>query len=163
MSLKTRILLNAFTASFAGVLLQRGIYFFTNDVLGFSQAHNLWFALLFGVTYVVGASASHPIAARLGERRALRGAIALLVLVHAWLACFPSALSLTVAFALLAALQGCMWPILESYMSAGETPASLGPALSRYNIAWALSVPPGLALAGPLIASGSPRSLFILA
>ena len=163
MSLKTRILLNAFTASFAGVLLQRGIYFYTNDVLGFTQAHNLWFALLFGVAYIVGASASHPIAARLGERRAIQSAIGLLVLVHVWLVCFPSALSLTIAFALVPLLQGSVWPILESYMSAGETPKSLGRALSRYNISWALSVPPALALAGPLIASGSVRSLFAVA
>jgi MFS family permease len=163
MSLKTRILLNAFTASFAGVLLQRGIYFYTNDVLGFTQAHNLWFALLFGVAYIIGASASHPIAARIGERRAMQSAIGLLVLVHVWLACFPSALSLTIAFALMPLLQGSVWPILESYMSAGETPKSLGRALSRYNISWALSVPPALALAGPLIASGSVRSLFAVA
>jgi Major Facilitator Superfamily len=162
-TLKTRVLVLAFTASLAAVLLQRGIYFFTNDVLGFSQAQNLWFALLFGVAYVAGASASHRVAARFGERRALRGAVFLLVLVHAWLACFPSALSLTIAFALLPLLQGSMWPIFESYMSAGETPESLGRALSRYNISWALAVPPGLALAGPLIASGSPRSLFVLA
>jgi predicted MFS family arabinose efflux permease len=151
MSLKTRILLNAFTVSLAAVLLQRGIYFFTNDVLGFSQAHNLWFALLFGVAYVIGASASHAVAARFGERRALRSVIFLLVLVHVWLACFPTTLPLTIAFALLPILQGAMWPIFESYMSAGETPASLGRALSRYNIAWATSVPLGLALAGHLI------------
>jgi MFS family permease len=162
-SLKTRILGNAFLASFAAVLLQRGIYFFTNDVLGFTQAQNLWFALMFGVAYVGGASASHAVAGRLGERRALRTVIALLVVVHAWLACFPSALSLTIAFALLPLLQGAMWPIFESYMSAGETPASLGRVLSRYNISWALSVPPGLAVAGPIIASGSPRYLFVLA
>ncbi len=163
MTLKTRIVLSAFTASFAAVLLQRGLYFFTHDLLGFSQAQNLWFALLFGVAYVGGASASHSVAARLGERRALLAVLTLLAAVHVALACFPSALVLCVAFALMALLQGAMWPIFESYMSAGETPESLGPALSRYNIAWALSVPPALAVAGPLIASGSPRWLFVLA
>ncbi|HTA88620.1 MAG TPA: MFS transporter [Polyangiaceae bacterium] len=163
MTLKTRILLNAFTASFAAVLLQRGLYFFTHDLLGFNQAQNLWFALLFGVAYVGGASASHSVATRLGERRALLTVLLLLALVHVGLASFPSALVLTVAFALMALLQGAMWPIFESYMSAGETPQSLGRALSRYNIAWALSVPPALALAGPLIASGSPRWLFVVA
>ena len=163
MSLKTRILVTVFCASFAGVLLQRGIYFFTNDVLGFSQAQNLWFALLFGVAYVGGAAASYRIATRFGERRALRCTVALLVLVHVWLACFPSALPLTIAFGLAPLLLGAMWPVFESYMSAGETPTSLGPALGRYNISWALSVPLGLALAGPLIASGSARSLFLVA
>jgi Major Facilitator Superfamily len=161
--LKTRILVNVFSASFAAVLLQRGVYFFTHDVLGFSQAQNLWFALLFGVTYVGGASASHSVAACLGERRTLQGAILLLAIAHVILSCFPSALMLTIAFACLALLQGAMWPIFESYMSAGETPEQLGRVLSRYNIAWALSVPPALAVAGPLIASGSPRLLFVVA
>ncbi len=163
MTLKTRIVLSAFTASFAAVLLQRGLYFFTHALLGFSQAQNLWFALMFGVAYVAGASASHPVAARFGERRALSTVLLLLATVHVALACFPNALVLSVAFASMALLQGAMWPIFESYMSAGETPESLGPALSRYNISWALSVPPALAVAGPLIASGSPRWLFVLA
>jgi hypothetical protein len=161
--LKTRILLNVFTASFSGVMLQRGIYFFTNDVLGFSQAQNLWFALLFGVAYVAGAATSHRVAMRLGERRALLTSFALMVLAHAVLTLFPQAATLTVTFAVLAVLQGSMWPVYESYMSAGETPTSLGRALSRYNIAWALSVAPALAVAGPLIASGSPRLLFVVA
>ncbi|HEY4104317.1 MAG TPA: MFS transporter [Polyangiaceae bacterium] len=163
MTLKTRVLINAFTASFAGVLLQRGVYFFTNDRLGFTQAQNLWFALLFGVTYVCGASSSHIIATRLGERTSLLAILGSLIAVHVTLAFFPTALVLTICFALLALLQGSMWPIFESYMSAGETPQSLGKALSRYNIAWALSVAPALFVAGPLIASGSPRSLFVVA
>jgi hypothetical protein len=162
-TLKTRVLLNTFAASFIGVLLQRGIYFFTHSVLGFSQAQNLWFALLFGVSYVGGASISHRLAARWGERRALLSAVTLIWLVHLGLACIPGALSLTVGFAILAAATGSMWPIFESYMSAGETPHSLGRTLARYNIAWALSVAPALSLAGLLIASGSPRRLFVLA
>ena len=51
-TLKRRILLTAFTTSFSGTLLQRGAYFYTHQVLGFSQAQNLWLALLVGVTYI---------------------------------------------------------------------------------------------------------------
>ncbi|HEY1534981.1 MAG TPA: MFS transporter [Polyangiaceae bacterium] len=163
MTSKRRVIVNAFFASFAGTLLQRGVYFFTHDILGFTQAQNLWLALLVGITYIAGATSSHKLATRFGERRALLGILLALALAHALLAGFSSAVLLVPAIAAIAAIQGAMWPLFESYMSAGETPQSLAPALTRYNISWALSVPASLALAGPLIASGSPRSLFVVA
>ena len=161
--MKTRVLVNVFSASFAGVLLQRGLYFFTNDVLHFTQAQNLWLALLYGIAYVGGASSSHRMTQRLGERTALLGALGALVLLHLAIAVFPTALFLSLAFVGVALFQGAIWPIFESYMSAGESPQSLGRALSRYNLAWSLSVAPALTITGPLIASGEPRSLFLVA
>jgi hypothetical protein len=161
---KRRILISVFLASFASTLLQRGIYFFTHDVLGFSQSQNLWVALLVGITYIFGATSSHKLSARFGERSTLLSVLVLLSAAHATLACFPSNRALLVAlFAFIVMVQGIMWPLFESYMSAGETPQTLGRVLGRYNISWALSVPVSLALAGPLIASGKPASLFWVA
>jgi hypothetical protein len=161
--LKQRIIGNVFVGSFGATLLQRGSYFFTHQVLGFSQAQNLWLALLVGVTYIAGASASHPLAARFGERRSLLSVQLMIVALLLVITRFSSAALLVTALACIAVLQGMMWPIFESYMSAGETPRSLGRVLARYNIGWALATAPALALAGPLIASGSPRHLFALA
>ncbi|HYQ41350.1 MAG TPA: MFS transporter [Polyangiaceae bacterium] len=163
MTLKRRLLLTVFTTSFAGTLLQRGAYFYTHDVLGFSQAQNLWLALLIGVTYVGGASVSHPLSARFGERRTLMSVLLTLIGVHVLITAMASAPLLVVALASIGFLQGAMWPIFESYMSAGETPRNLGRILSRYNMTWALSVPLSLSLAGVIIASGSPRLLFVAA
>ncbi|HEY3255661.1 MAG TPA: MFS transporter [Polyangiaceae bacterium] len=163
MTLKLRVLLTVFTSSFAGTLLQRGAYFYTHQVLGFSQAQNLWLALLVGVTYIAGATASHPLSGRLGERRTLLSVLLAMVSVYLLIAAVPAAALLVVALALIAFLQGAMWPIFETYMSAGETPRNLGRVLSRYNISWALSVPLSLAAAGLLIASGAPRLLFVTA
>lgn len=163
MTLKQRLLITVFVTSFAGTLLQRGAYFYTHQVLGFSQAQNLWLALLIGVTYVGGATVSHPLSARFGERRALLSVLLALICVHLLIASVPLAPLLVVALASIGFLQGSMWPIFESYMSAGESPRSLGRILSRYNMTWALSVPLSLALAGLIIASGSPRLLFLAA
>jgi len=160
-TLKQRILVTVFTTSFAGTLLQRGGYFYTHQVLGFSQAQNLWLALLVGMTYIAGATASHPLSARHGERRTLLSVLLGLISMHLLLASVPSAPLLVAALAVIGFLQGSMWPIFESYMSAGETPRNLGRTLSRYNITWALSVPLSLTLAGAIIASGSPRLLFV--
>lgn len=162
MTLKRRLLLTVFTASFAGTLLQRGAYFYTHQVLAFSQAQNLWLALFIGITYVAGASASHPLSERFGERRTLIGLLLALVVIHGLIAALPSAPLLVVALASIGLLEGAMWPIFESFMSAGHTPRELGRTLSLYNMTWALSVPLSLALAGVIIASGSPRLLFVV-
>ena len=119
MTLKRRILLTVFTTSFSGTLLQRGAYFYTHEVLGFSQAQNLWLALLVGVIYIAGASVSHPLSARLGERRTLFALLFALVCVHLIVAVLPAAALLVVALAVIACLLGAVWPIFESYMSAG--------------------------------------------
>lgn len=163
MTLKWVILITVFISSFAGTLLQRGGYFYTHQVLGFSQAQNLWLALLVGVIYTIGASTSHPLSERLGERRTLLCVLGALACVHLWIAFVSSAALLVGALALIALLEGAMWPIFESYMSAGETPRNLGRVLSRYNICWALSVPLSLSVAGYIIASGVPRLLFVTA
>jgi MFS family permease len=161
--LKLLILITIFISSFAGTLLQRGGYFYTHQVLGFSQAQNLWLALLMGVIYIAGASVSHPLSERLGERRTLLGTLFALIGVHVTLALVSGSALLVFALALFAFLQGAMWPIFESYVSAGETPRNLGRVLSRYNICWAVSVPLSLALSGYIIASGAPRLLFVTA
>ena len=59
-----------FIESVGTVLLERGLYFYTENVLAFSDAKNLWLALAFGVTYVVGAISSHRVCLRVSERGA---------------------------------------------------------------------------------------------
>ncbi|MES1177373.1 MAG: MFS transporter [Myxococcales bacterium] len=163
MSLKTRVMLNTFTASLASTMLQRGAYFFTHDIRGFSQAQNLWLALFVGITYIGGAYNSHRVTVRFGERRTLVCILGALAVLHVLLAFSSSSAFLVGTLAVVACLQGAMWPIFESYISAGETPADLGRLLSRYNISWALSTAPALFLAGLLITSGFPWLLFVVA
>lgn len=151
-----------FLESFGTVLIERSLYFFTHDVLGFGETDNLWFALAFGVTYVIGALASHPAANHMGERRLLFASLGGLFVMHALLTAWPRAGLLVVAFPIIGFLQGIKWPVVESYVSAGRTPTELVRLLSRYNATWALSVPLALASSGPLIALW-PASLFAAA
>lgn len=163
MKLKTRVMLNTFASSLAGTMLQRGAYFFTHDVRGFNRAQNLWLALFVGIAYIAGASSSHRLTAPFGERRTLLSILGALAVVHVLLACSSGSAFLVGALAVVAWLQGAMWPIFESYISAGETPQALGRVLSRYNLCWAVSTAPALFLSGLLIASGSPWLLFVVA
>jgi MFS family permease len=151
-----------FVESFGTVLLERGLYFFAHDVLGFGDLQNLWLALAFGVTYVAGALGSHRIATRLGEKRLLVLSLVSLLAVHAVLTAFPTALLVTLAFPVIGLLQGAKWPVIESYVSAGRTPRQLTGELARYNVTWAVSVPLAMAASGPLIA-WAPGLLFAVA
>jgi hypothetical protein len=115
------------------------------------------------VTYTLGAASSHHISLRTSELRALAFTLAGLLGLHVWLAFAPGGASLVVGFALVGLLEGCKWPIIESYVAAGLGAEEQLRAVGRFNVSWALAVPLALGLAGPLIASGYPAALFALA
>jgi len=147
-----RLLAIAFCESFATMLIERGIYYFSHERLGFDDIENLALALGFGGAYVVGALSSHAAARRLSEKRVL------LAMLVGQLACFVvlclrhGAWAVAVLNGVIGYLAGTKWPIVESYVSAGETPAGQVRTVGRFNVAWAGAIPPCLLVAGPLIA-----------
>jgi MFS family permease len=152
-----------FIESVGTILLERGLYFYTHDILGFSDTGNLWLALAFGVAYVLGAVASHRVSVRFSERRLLLVSLLALLLIHLALTAFPAPWLLIAAFPTVGLLQGIKWPVVESFISAGRAPAELVRILGRFNTTWAVAVPIALASSGPLIASAFPGSLFAAA
>lgn len=153
----------SFVESFATILLERAIYFFSQERLGYTEPENLALALGFGATYAAGASRSHALAARLGERRALAATLLGLLGLHALLALAPGGWWLPVAFGVVGALEGAKWPIVESYVAAGLEPGAQQRAVGHFNVSWASAVPLALAVSGPVIGSGYPAALFWLA
>jgi MFS family permease len=152
-----------FIESVGTVLLERGLYFYTQNVLAFSEAKNLWLALAFGVTYVAGAVSSHRVSMRVSERGLLLLALFALLAIHFALTVFPQPALLMAAFPVVGLLQGIKWPVVESFISAGRAPAELVRVLGRFNTTWAVAVPLALVISGPLIASAFPASLFAAA
>lgn len=157
-------MLSAFE-SFAGMLVARGLYFYTDRVYEASIAANLWLALVLGVAYVAGAWVSHPLAHWLGERQAL-----LLVCVgqlvagaavagDAWLAATPSVPLMVVGSVAIWVLHGATWPIVESYVSAGRDQKQTANALGWFNLAWAGATAPAVAFSGTII-EWHPAALF---
>lgn len=157
------MLLLSFIESFGTILLERAIYFYTHERLGYSRAQNLALALIFGVTYAAGAARSHWAAGRLGDRRALGATLAVLLVLHAALALSPESPLLALWFAAIGFFEGAKWPIVESYVGAGLEPSEQLGAVGRFNVSWALAVPLALAVSGPLIGSGTSALLFVLA
>ena len=86
MNLIRRLFIITFVESFATILVERGIYFFSHSQLGFSDNQNLWLALALSVAYVIGALASNRLSVRLTERRVLVLSILGQLVVHTGLA-----------------------------------------------------------------------------
>ena len=156
------ILLLTFTESFATILLERGIYFFTHDQLGFTTSANLALALAFGLCYAAGATGAHPLTHKLGERTLFALLTAALLIAHTALGLAPTAVACAIGFPLVGLLSGAKWPVIETYITAGRTPTQAIRAIGGFNVAWAASVPLALLVTGPLIAR-NPQLLFWLA
>lgn len=149
-----------FLESVAATLIQRGLYFYTHENLGFSEAQNLWIAFGFGAVYIGGAFASHGLSLRFGERRVLIGCMTALLALHVVMAIFPAAWLLIGSVLGTAIVQGAKWPVVESYVSAGRAPKQLLPLLSRYNVTWASAGFVAVGVTGAIVGTGVPSLFF---
>lgn len=151
MKLMHRLLILAFLQSFATIFVERGIFFYTTEILEFGKIANLLLALTFGVFYVVGALSSHAVSVRYGEKPLLAVALAGQVVFNLALAALPSTPALFVCNAALGLLVSLTWPVIESFISAGKTPAQSARAVGAFSISFAVAVPLTLLVSGPVI------------
>ena len=157
-----RLLVITFIESLATTLIERGVYFYSHDRLGFTDGENLGLALGFGVAYALGAMASHGLAKRATEKRLLVFSLLAQFAGFATLFFSAGATLLVVMNTVLGCINGVKWPVIESYVNAGRTPEGQARAVGLFNISWAPAVAVALVLAGPLIGWWSP-SLFAAA
>lgn len=160
--LRPALLAFSFIESAAVVLLERGVYFYTKDVLGFGEALNLGLGVLLGVTYVAGALLSHRLAERLGERRVVTLCLGAHLVLAAVPMAWPSAGVMWALYPGVGLVSGLMWPVVESYVSAGLIGRQMLRAVGRFCIAWSVAVPLAVAVSGPLIDTSWPESIFAL-
>jgi MFS family permease len=149
-----------FLESIAATLIQRGLYFYTHEHLGFTQTQNLWVAFGFGVAYIGGAFVSHAASKRWGERTLLLGCVGGLLVLHTLMAVSPAAFVLVSAVLGTAVVQGLKWPVVESYVSAGRPPKQLLPILGRYNVTWASAGFVAIGITGFIVGAGTPSLFF---
>lgn len=155
------IIVITFVESLVTSIVERGVFFYTEHQLGFTQSQNLWLMLLFGVAYVVGALGSHKASHVLGERKWLLGMIAMHFVLHLALATQPGPAWVYILNTVLGAASGSKWPVIESYISAGLTPRLAVRSVGRFNMTWSSSVVIAVAVSGVLIETWAP-SLFLL-
>lgn len=160
MQRERRLLTLTFLESLGTIFVERGVFFFAHVHLHFSEAANLWLSLSFGVAYVLGALASHVISRRLGEKLTLMASIVALLVTHIALMAFAMHTPLLfVLNACVGVFHGVKWPVIESYVSAGQDAGSNARSIGHFNLAWSIPVPLALALTGPLNISW-PMGLF---
>ncbi len=154
------IILITLLESFVSAMVERGISFYAEHELGFTQTQNLSLSLLFGAAYVIGALASHRASHKLGERFWLLGMVLLHIALHLLLALEPGMTAVFILTTVLGASSGSKWPVVESYATAGMTPRASVGAVGYFNIAWSSAVVPAVAFSGMLIEAWPP-SLFL--
>ena len=137
--------------SFAAVLISRGLYFYTEHLLGYTARDNLQIALVMGAVYVAAALNSERLSKRLGERRQLKAIACVQLGCYACMLFFPLPWVLVSAALVNNAMLGLKWPVVQSYLSAGRTPAEQASAIGRFNLSWAAVVPMSLLSAGPFV------------
>ncbi len=158
----TGLLQLTFWVTIASVLPGRAFYFYTRNVFAFDQVANLWIAVGYGLVYVCGAMLSHRLALRFKERRVLQAMmIGLAVASAAMGLCIRWPFATITAFILSSFFIGGTWPVVESFISAGRSPAETRRAVGRFNLTWSASFPFPIAAAGQLL-NAWPEGLFFI-
>ncbi len=158
-----RLRLQIFTLieNFSSALISVGAFFYAKEKLGFTDGQNLAMGLAVGVSFVIGAILSHPLSARVGERRQLFAVLGLTLATHVTMGLFGSAMVLVCGAVLLNSLNGLKWPVLESYVTAGLTPEQTNRELAWFNPFWSGMQPVAMFLIGPIISVWSPGLFFL--
>jgi hypothetical protein len=135
------LLLVTFMASVSGGAFWAGIFFVTAGHYGFSTVRNLVLAGAMGLVYAIGARStgalSRALRAQLSPRAVLASALGLWGLAALLPLLARQSEPLLWAAALLGAATSAMvWPLMESFLSAGRHGARMRSALGWYNVTW---------------------------
>ena len=135
-----------------------GVFFVASERFGFTPTMNLFLALLYGGTYIVGAGSCGWVLRRLaGPGAALtpRKLLAIVMLIMAGVSLLPivaqAPWGVWVFVGVYSPLGGWLWPLAEGYLASGRSGDSLRRAVGRFNIAWASAVAIGLWFMAPLV------------
>lgn len=143
-------------------LLLLGIYFYTQEKLGWGLMQNFLLAAAQGLVYVAGSLLAHPVTVWLGGRRnalvAIYGGMAAL----AGLAGAASSPWLITTLLLLYTLVTSLnWPMLESLVSSDVDAHELSRRVGVYNLVWSGTGALAIAANGALIAY-APLGVFLV-
>ncbi|MCL4221886.1 MAG: hypothetical protein KJZ65_11025 [Phycisphaerales bacterium] len=159
-------------ASIGSGAVTSGIYFLTESALNYDRPHNYTLALVMGIAYIVGAagigSALRTSLTKLVSTRTV-GVFLLLavgftaplpVLVVGSRTAVPPAWTLWTLVTVFGLLTGCLWPIVEAYISGGRRGSNLRSAIGWFNIVWASAVIVSMWLIAPY-AEKSPMTVLL--
>ncbi len=131
-------------SSLTTVAFMMGIFFVAQRAYGFTRADNLMLGLALGVTYVPGAMLVGPALRRLAAAVpwiSTRTVLAGIMIALAACAAAPwvfegHALAVWIAAPAFNAVNGALWPVVESYLSGARRGDALRRATGWFNVCW---------------------------
>lgn len=140
----TAILLLTFLGSVSTAVLWSGLSFIAKHGFGYDERWNFALYIVMAATYIVGAFASGPVMRRLQGRFSHRAALAWVFATQTALSLLP----LVIKHHIIIWLVGCstsvlaamLWPIVESYLTAGRHGSAMRSAMGWWNITWTSAV-----------------------
>jgi len=153
-----------FLNSLGSGLLWSGIFFVTEQSLGWGPRANFLLALGATVVYAACAFLCGAIVSRLSRRISTRGVVALLMTMQLVGGAVAPIGAIGLVFcALLASAAGAiLWPIMEGYLSAGRHGHGLRHSIGAFNLVWMSATFTALLLMAPAIASGHAVTAMLL-
>jgi MFS family permease len=148
----------AFTSlnSMSAGVVTSGIYFLTKQGWGFSDLHNYLLGCVVGFGYIAGSLAVGPLVSALKRRfdpvTARSSLAAILVLLGASCSLpivWPGPAAVWVTVAVYSPLIGCVWPVVQGYVSGGRRGPTLSRALGHFSVTWGSSLVVAYCLVAP--------------
>ena len=158
------ILVITFLGSAGGGAFWAGLFFVTAGAYGFSPTRNLVLATVLSALSTVAARASGRIAARSSPWKVLRTAFAIWAAVAPLPVLIPGVEAvLWFSAAMGAVTSATIWPIVESYISAGRHGPHMRAAIGWFNVTWTPATAVPLFVMPALVHVGLTWSLALVA
>lgn len=148
-------------SSVGSSLLMVGVFFYTQRYFGWGLKQNFLLAMGQGAGYAVASLLAHPLAERLGQRRALVAVYAILVLTAIIPLIAPWRSLVLGALLFYGFIVAVNWPILENLVSAGSDAHAMSRRIGVYNLVWAATNAVVFAASGAIIQHW-PAGLFVI-
>jgi MFS family permease len=148
--------------SVAANLLMYAIFFYMQKQYLWGAKSSLTLSAGQGFTYTLGALAANPLSARIGRQKLVRILQVALFVISIAAFYAPSASILTIFLLAYAGVSATQWPLLESLISIGATPAQMSRRISTYNLVWSGTGAATVASCG-LILAYWPQAIFLIA
>ena len=144
-----------FLCSIGTGVMWSGIPFIAKHQYGFDKRTTLLFSLTMGATYVIGALSAGVGLRRLERLLSPRGALAAILLLATLVSAslhWSDAPWMLWAMAIIVNMSmSWLWPIIESYVTAGRHGQAMRDALGAWNLTWTTAVVFSLLLMAPLV------------
>lgn len=144
-----------FLCSLSTSVFWGGVYFIAEHDYGFSSRRNLVMGAAMGLVYATGAILAGRITGWMRRWMSTRRVLALIVITQALLCMLPvlwrAEWSLWVAAMVVNLLAALLWPVVESYLTAGRHGRDMRAAIGWFNVTWTFATALMLVIMAPLM------------